>query len=133
MNGNESAMLVLFFVCVIIAIVTHSAGLGALEDPNNKNVVYLDQLDQVAALSGVGTWMVTIYRQSGNVHSQKRVTGHAAVAMSAVTSTFRRAKIGEISIKSNSVDRLEIVRLFHNHRGSNEGKKVGGALIVREG
>lgn len=133
MAGGELFGLALLVVSILVAIASTQNGIQALDDPANTSVVYLHQLAEIAGLSGSGTWLVTIYRQSGNVHSQTRIQGSASAALSAATSTFRRAKIGEIAIKTNSSDRLQFARLFHNHRGSNEGKKVGAALIVREG
>lgn len=106
-----------------------SASQSALDDPDNDKVVYLHQLVDVVKLCGRGSWVVTIMRQSGNVHSTKVVDGDAAAALQAALATFRRAGIDAVALVTNEASELNVRRLFHNHRGSNEGKKVGGAVI----
>ena len=69
-------------------------------------------------------------RQSGNVHAEHVVTGSAQQALASALSTFRRAKIDAVHVGQNSETELRIARLYHDHRGSNEGKKVGKAVIL---
>lgn len=116
-------------VFAFIMWIIHENAQAALDDPNNKKVVYLDQLPSVTELQGRGLWSITIIRQSGNFHSSKEVHGDAAAALAAAVSTFRRAKIDGIGIIKNETAELHFGRLFHNHRGSNEGKKVGQAIV----
>ena len=130
-NGAELVNLAILGVLIIIVVIVYSASSDALKDPNNNKVVYLEQLPALAALSGAGEWQVVIYRQSGNVHSAMSVRGDASFAIQTAMTTMRRAKIDAIAIQVNEEGRLKFTRLFHNHRGRNEGKKVGGAEIKR--
>lgn len=101
-----------------------------LDDPNDDRTLHLDQLPGKLALAASGIFRVTIYRQSGNVHTEKIVTGSAQDALATALSTFRRAKIDAVHIGANSETELKISRLYHDHRGRNEGKKVGKAHIT---
>jgi hypothetical protein len=116
---------ILFFV-VVIAL---ESSKGALENPSNKDVVYISQIREVAKLAGSGYWLVTIYRQSGNIHDQYEVAGSASNAIDLVLATFRRAQIDAVALSKNTEKNIHITRLFYNHRGRNEGKKVGEAKI----
>jgi hypothetical protein len=98
-----------------------------LDDPDNTSVIYLEQLPTVARRTGNALWLVSIYRQSGNVHSEREVNGDASEAIKTAMATFRRAKIDAVGVLENGDNRLRFGRLYHNHRGSNEGKKVGSA------
>jgi hypothetical protein len=104
-----------------------------LNDPNDIRTVYLEQLPSMAKLAGSGKWRVHVIRQSGNSHAMHDVTGSAQDAMSVAMTTFRRAKIDAVHIVQNDEATLKIARLYHDHRGSNEGKKVGSAEIVKIG
>jgi len=101
-----------------------------LDDPNDNRTLYLDQLPGKLALAAFGIFRVTIYRQSGNVHAEKIVTGSAQDALATALSTFRRAKIDAVHVGANSETELRIGRLYHDHRGRNEGKKVGKVHIT---
>lgn len=101
-----------------------------LSDPNDNRTVYLNQLPALLALYGQGTYRVTIIRQSGNVHSEKIVTGTAQNALATAVATMRRAKIDAVHVEENSETQLRIGRLYHDHRGSAEGKKVGKAIVT---
>lgn len=130
-HGPDVAGYVMLGGLMLIMVLVAMASQEALEDPNNKKVVYLEQLPSLAQLAGNGEWHVIIYRQSGNVHSATLVRGDASAALQTAMSTMRRAKIDAIAIRKNEAEHLHFSRLFHNHRGSNEGKKVGGAEIKR--
>jgi hypothetical protein len=101
-----------------------------LDDPNDDRTLHLDQLPAKVALAAFGIFRVTIYRQSGNVHAEKIVTGSAQDALATALATFRRAKIDAVHVGANSETELKIGRLYHDHRGRNEGKKVGKAHIT---
>ena len=101
-----------------------------LDDPNDDRTLYLEQLPGKLALSPFGTYRVTMLRQSGNVHAEHIVTGTAQDALATAMATLRRAQILAVHVGANSETELRIGRLYHDHRGRNEGKKVGGAHIV---
>lgn len=101
-----------------------------LDDPNDDRTLYLDQLPGKLALAPFGTYRVTILRQSGNVHAEQVVTGTAQDALAAALATFRRAKIPAVHVATNSETELRIGRLYHDHRGKAEGKKVGAAHLI---
>ncbi len=103
---------------------------GRLDDPSDDRTLYLDQLPSKLALAPFGTYRVTILRQSGNVHAEHVITGTAQDALAAAMATFRRAKIPAVHVGANSETELRIGRLYHDHRGKAEGKKVGGARIA---
>lgn len=101
-----------------------------LDDPNDDRTLHLDQLPGKVALAAFGIFRITIYRQSGNVHAEKIVTGSAQDALATALATFRRAKIDAVHVGANSETELKIGRLYHDHRGRNEGKKVAKAHIT---
>lgn len=131
MNPADLIGYVLLGLLILVGLVAVSQAQGKLDDPNESSVVYLDQLTTVAKLSGQGHWLVRICRQSGNVHSESELVGSASTALNAAISTFRRAKIEAVGVSENGPSKLRMARLYHNHRGSNEGKKVGSAEIIR--
>lgn len=103
-----------------------------LDDPDDKSAVYTEQLADLCALAGDRPYMVQVIRQSGNVQSEKVYPDRAA-AVAAVLGTLRRAKIDGVWLKINTDSHLLVNRLYHDHRGSNEGRKVGGVQVVRIG
>lgn len=103
----------------------------ALQDPNDTNAVFLDQLLGLSELSGTGLWDVTIYRQNGNAYSYQLVKGSAADALATAATTFRSAKIETVEITENGPVLLAFQRIPHNPPRPNEGKKVGSAKIRR--
>ncbi|NQS80537.1 hypothetical protein [Pantoea agglomerans] len=103
----------------------------AADDPSNKDVVYLEQLFEVANLDVDSKYLVIIYRQSGNIQQKDKIYSSANDAIKAAITTFKRAKIPFVSITENSTDKLSFSRPWHSHKGSSEGKKVGSVLIMR--
>lgn len=101
-----------------------------LDDPNDDWTIFLDQLPGKLALFAHGIYRVTVFRQSGNIHAEQIVTGSAQQALAVAMATFRRAKIDAVHVGANTETELRIGRLYHDHRGSNEGKKVGKATIA---
>lgn len=100
-----------------------------LKNPDDDRTVHLDRLCQILRLAPHGTYRVTILRQSGNVHSERVVTGVAAEALQVALATLRRAGIDAVHVGENSEIGLRVGRLYHDHRGSKEGRKVGKAHI----
>lgn len=101
-----------------------------LDDSDDDRTLHLDQLPGKLALAPFGVFRVIIYRQSGNLHAEKIVTGTAQDALATAMATFRRAKIDAVHVGANSETELRIGRLYHDHRGSKEGKKVAKAHIM---
>lgn len=133
-HQSPTEMLIGFALIAVLGIVTFvavEAGQQRLEDPNDKTAVYLDQLPNVSALSGSGIWHVTIIRQSGNIERTDEVRGSGEDALRRAMSTFRRAKIPGVFVQENTASVLRFSRMFHDHRGSSEGKKVGRIEIRR--
>lgn len=131
MNPADVIGYVLVGLLMLVILVAYTQAQERLENPADTSVVYLEQLPSVANLTGEGHWLVRIIRQSGNVHSEHEVTGGASAALGVALTTFRRAKIDAVGVQENGESRLRFARLFHNHRGSNEGKKVGAAEVIR--
>ena len=123
------------WIVLIILMIFTSMGLSAvqngLDDPGNRRMLYLNQLPTISKLSGNGVFHITIYRQSGNVHSAITLTGNASNALENAISTMRRAKIESVGVQTNTANAIRVTRLFHNHRGSSEGKRVGGFSIEK--
>jgi hypothetical protein len=118
MDGEQIIGWVIVAVLFFVVVIALESAKNALEDPSNESVVYLSQIREVAKLAGSGYWLVTIYRQSGNIHDQYLVIA-----------TFRRAQIEAVALPRNNEKDIHMTRLFYNHRGRNEGKKVGEAKI----
>ncbi len=102
-----------------------------LDDPNNTEVVYLDQLAQVCSLSEPGNFRVRIFRQSGNLQKDDQFFTSVGDAIKTATSTFKRAKIDYVVITTNEEANFSFRRPYHDHRGVKEGKKVGKVEIRR--
>ncbi|MGW8188990.1 hypothetical protein [Sphingomonas hankookensis] len=101
-----------------------------LDDHEDDRTLWLDQLPEKIALAPAGTYRVTVLRQSGNVHAERVVTGSAQDALKVALATFRRAKIDAVHVGRNTRQELSFGRMYHDHRGKAEGKKVGRAVIV---
>lgn len=102
---------------------------NALEDPDNKSVVLLSELPSLILIDPERIVELTIYRQSGNVHSSWQPMP-CRLAVKELMTTFRRAKIDAVRIRKNDASILDVARAFYSHRGSAEGKKVGSALLL---
>ena len=119
----------LLVLLLIISAISASGAAKAVDDPSDSTRIYLEQLPGIAILSGIGTYRILIYRQSGNLHSEY-VSRDASAAIAQAMSTFRRAKIEAIRVSENSASCLAFNRLFYSHRGSAEGKNVGSVKIL---
>lgn len=100
-----------------------------LSDPTDDRTLFLDQLASKCQLAPHGSYRVTVFRQSGNVHAETVMTGSASEALQVALSTFRRAKINAVNVGANTRQLLRFGRMYHDHRGRAEGKKVGSATI----
>lgn len=132
MGGAELAVLIVAAILVIATAVAMSNQQKKLEDPNNTEVVYLDEVIKVSKLLGLGQWRLSIYRQSGNLQKNDQYFATAPEAIKKAVSTFKRAKIDYVVIDSNTTSELKFRRPYHSHRGKAEGKKVGRVEIIRE-
>lgn len=101
-----------------------------LDDPDDDRTVWLDQLPNKVALAPHGTYRVTVLRQSGNVHAERVVTGTAQDALKVALATFRRARVQAVHVGRNLPHELSFGRMYHDHRGKSEGKKIGRAVIA---
>ncbi len=131
MNAADAIGWVLVGGLVLLSLFAISVSHSRLDDPNDHRTVYLRELPAVAELAGQGAWLVRIIRQSGYTHAEYDVTGSAADALNVAMQTFRRAKIDTVHIGKNTETVLVFGRMYHDHRGSNEGKKVGRAEIAK--
>ncbi len=120
-------IIVLIFIIGFIAIQDAEQ---ALDDPNDKSRIYIEQLPSLALLAGAGTFQIIFYRQSGNIHTQYEASTALAAVTQAMT-TFRRAKIDAIRISRNTSTELHFNRLFYSHRGASKGKKVGSVQVTK--
>lgn len=114
-------LLVLVAVCVI----------GFFMAQSKVETQVVDADEAWAKFSGVNNFQLTFYRQSGNVHRVVQVAGSRVDVENEIRKVFNRAGIRDqyiVGIRGNQID---YCRAFHNHRGSNEGKKVGGCLVNR--
>lgn len=102
-----------------------------LDDPNNTEVVYLDQLSGLCNLTKPGKYMLRTLRQSGNLQKDDQIYNSLESALKAGISTFKRAKIEYVVISKNTESIFGFRRPYHNHRGTKEGKKVGSIEIHR--
>jgi len=134
------------FASVILGIFVIAAFLMAVDledkadDADNIDVVHLDDLVSIALLSDAKHFVSDIYRQSGNKYREQ--VAHfwtdpeddrlmtASDAINQVLKTFRRAKIASVVIEYNTEKKLTFRRLYHDHRGVKEGRKVYSATIL---
>jgi hypothetical protein len=116
-------MAVVTFRILYVALRAVSAAFSSNvpHDPKGDHFVWLDALAEQTSLLDAGTYEVRIYRQSGYIHAFYRVSSGPQATKKAL-STFRRR---------NSSDELYFDRAYRDHRGSSEGKKVGGVEISR--
>lgn len=89
----------------------------------------LTSINSASALGEVGTFQVTIYRQSENLHARYTATGAAAAIQKAVA-TFKRAGITEIEVTRNTQSELHFARVAC---GAGRGRTVGEVEIRRIG
>ena len=136
------------FAFVILGIFVIAAFLRAVDledkadDPDNKDVVHLDDLISIALLAPAEHFAMDVYRQSGNkyreqTHMYKREEQKEdskfvdpSKVINEVLKKFRKAKIPSVVIEENTETNFSFRRLYHDHRGVKEGRKVYSATIV---
>ena len=99
--------------------------------PSGPDYVDFHELPGLCRLGEGQAYVLLTMRQSGKAHQEQRVFDDAHEALVAGIATLRRAQVPYVKIVQNTVDRFEISRPFHDHRGRAEGKKVGWIEIVR--
>ena len=112
------------------------------DEPGDTEVVHLEDVINIALLVPAKHFAIDVYRQSGNKYGQQTHMYHLenqkeddllvdpSDVINEVLKTFRRAKIPAVVIQENTKTNLSFRRVWHGHRGVNEGKKVGSAIIV---
>lgn len=129
MTGDQVVGLAVVVVPLAVLLGLAVWLLGRLSPTGGSTWTNTEELPTKVALTG-GPWVITFIRQSHNVHRvDTAATGDEAV--SKVQAAFRRAKIGSIRVWGISPDGFTAHRVWHNHRGSSEGKKLGGVSVRR--
>lgn len=77
-----------------------------------------------------GKYTLNFYRQSGNHHRTVEVYGSRNEVESEIFKVFKRAGIDDQYMVFSPSNGIDYRRAYHNHRGANEGKKVGGCLVT---
>ncbi|MNG74680.1 hypothetical protein D3C77_337020 [compost metagenome] len=90
----------------------------------------VDSADAWARFEGVRSFQLTFYRQSGNVHRVVQVQGTRRDVEAEILKVFNRAGIRDQYMVGTRGNAIDYCRAYHNHRGSSEGKKVGGCLVT---
>ena len=123
-----------FILASLVAMLTRE---NKLYDEKDSSVVWLNQLASVSQLEPAKKFSLKIMRQSGNEQQPERhycADDQSYVQPSAVIEealkTFRRANIEGVVILENGTRRFDFARMWHDHRGVKEGKKVERAVIV---
>ena len=142
MESGEIFAFVVLGVLVLAAFIRSTDLENKADDPDNKDVVHLDDILSVAKLAPAEHFAMDIYRQSGNKYREQThmyKTGREreddelvdpSLVINEVLKTFRRAKIPSVVIEENTETNLSFRRLYHDHRGVKEGRKVSSAKIV---
>ncbi|HCE4594867.1 TPA: hypothetical protein NGS02_004490 [Vibrio parahaemolyticus] len=85
----------------------------------------LAKLPEICRLyDSADTYLVRVYRQSGNLYCDDRHFTSKADALSAATSTLRRSRRDSAIIQENKLN-IFAAQGMYNARGRQEGKKVG--------
>ncbi|ENM5895547.1 hypothetical protein NTH50_003719 [Vibrio mimicus] len=93
----------------------------------------LEKLPEICRLyDSADTYLVRVYRQSGNLYCDDRHFTSRVDALSAATSTLRRSRRGSAIIQENKL-KIFAVQGMYSARGSQEGKKVGRIEIYAIG
>ncbi|WP_408125556.1 hypothetical protein [Aeromonas salmonicida] len=90
----------------------------------------VDASDAWTRFEGVRSFQLTFYRQSGNTHRVVQVQGTREDVEAEILQVFNRAGIRDQYIVGTRGNAIDYCRAHHNHRGLNEGKKVGGCLVT---
>jgi hypothetical protein len=116
--------------CALLFYALNYIQQARLEDPNNEQVVYIADLPSLCLLSN-GPVDAALVRQSQNIYRELGRFENVDAAFAEISKSLTRAKIDSVAILVNTPEKLKFVRAFHSHGGKAEGKKLGGAIIVR--
>ena len=107
-----------------------------LYDSSDKSVVWLHEVVSVSLLQPSSKFSLKIIRQSGNEQQPERIyssNDDSLIAPSVVIEeslkTLRRAQIEGVHIVKNTSGYFEFSRMWHDHRGVKEGRKVERVII----
>lgn len=79
-----------------------------------------------------GQYHIVFFRQSGEPHRQEFAESKSE-ALYAIQKVFNRAKIYDDYSIDMKGDNVRFIRSIYNHMGRQEGKRIGGAIIVPAG
>lgn len=127
---DGSAIVILLLVIVVSAFFGIVQLIGD-EETKTRRPLSLEALANAAMLEGNHEWAVNIIRRSGYVHSSWAMQGSAFSAIAFANSKLRQAKIYDVSIKVNAVDRLEVIAFYESQGARRTGKYVGGFVIEK--
>lgn len=89
----------------------------------------VDAADAWSRFDGITSFQLTFYRQSGNTHRVVQIHGTREDVEAEIMKVFNRAGIRDQYMVGTRGDSIDYCRAYYNHRGSSEGKKVGGCLV----
>lgn len=120
------AFLILFLMGYAAAIRVQQV----LENPNDKERIYLEQLPTVAQLAAVGDFRIRMIELCGHLQAESEAMDVSS-ALSQAMAAFRQANIDAVHIRRNTTDELHFNRLLCAHCGSSLGKELGSIEITR--
>jgi len=100
-----------------------------LNDPENTEVIYVEQMASVCHLPEANVHAVLI-RQSGNLYRELGAFSSPKDALDEIEKSFHRAKIDVVTVRENSNRVFDVFRTSYSHKGRSEGKKLGGAIVA---
>ncbi|NRP28215.1 hypothetical protein XMD420_001821 [Marinobacterium sp. xm-d-420] len=139
-NTNAETWVALVFAVILgaITIAVSSSNQKKLDDPNDTSMLLIEDVSSASNLKPAKEFLIRIYRQSGNEHQPDRVVSAEDgsdvppdEAIKVALQTLRRARIDSVFVVENTNDILHIRRPMHSHGGKAEGKKVGGAVVIK--
>lgn len=123
MEGSTSSLITLV-VMVVICIVGFFVSQSRVETQTG------DADEAWARFEGIRFFQLSFYRQSGNTHRVVQVQGTRQDVEAEILKVFNRAGIRDQYMVGTRGNAIDYCRAHHNHRGANEGKKVGGCLVT---
>jgi len=122
-------LLIALLLLFLIGCATATRVQRALDDPNNKERIYVEQLPLLAQLDTAGTFRVRMIDQCGRVQAAYEATSVSSAVSRAMTE-LALAEIDAVRIGRNTADELRLNRLF-GHGGSCAGRELGTIEITR--
>ncbi|SIT74818.1 hypothetical protein SAMN05421665_0110 [Yoonia rosea] len=130
--GELVALLVLLAVGGIIRLLMGPTPGEQLIDTNKGDVISLNDLTNISTLGNNAVHAVLV-RQSGNIYRDLGTFVSAEAALAEIAKSFRRAKVDEVRVTHADENAIAVYRCVYSDIGRAEGKKLGGARIVRVG